>query len=135
MAATGLLIEFSRWRGLVAEPRRPVRVLTRHSTKVVPRAKLLDETGVALVLTGLTVRYSLRHVATGTLVVNRVTAVLENQSTNPGECYYQLLTTHIAHSGDYIECWELDHGGTLIEEFPANGVAQLVRIVDDVDAT
>ena len=134
MPATGSLIAFYRDRGNVAEPRRPVRSLTRHSTKVVPRAKLYDEAGVAITLTGLTVRYTLKHLPTGVLVANRVTASLENQTTNAGEAFYQLLPTHVANADtDFVEEWEVDHGGGLTETFPATGYRQHVVIVEDVD--
>jgi len=132
MAATGLLIAFYRDRGLVAEPRRPTRFIVRHSTKVLPRAKFYDEAGTAIDLTGKTVRYILRDLTTNTLIVNRLTATNENQTTNIGEVYYQWLTAHVAAALDAIEEWEVDHGGGMTETFPV-GLPQRVRIVEDVD--
>lgn len=133
MAAVGLLIPFYRYRGLTFEPRRPERWLTRHSLKVVPRAKFYDEAGEPITLTGMTVRYTLKDVATQTLIVNRQTATLENQTTNPGEAYYPVTALQMANALDGVEEWEVDHGASGTETFPANGVAQVVRIVADVD--
>jgi hypothetical protein len=133
MAATGLLIDFYRWRGHVIEPQRPMRILTRHATKVVPRARFLDEQGVAIDLTGLTVRYTLRDMQTGTAIVNRQDAALENQTTNTGQAYYALQAAHVAHSLDAWEQWEVDHGAGGTEAFPASTLGQWVKIVEDVD--
>lgn len=115
------------------EPRRPVRTLTRHDTKVTARVKLHDEAGVAIDLTGKTLRYSLRDLASGTLVVNRATAVLETQATNPGEAYYTYTAGQVAHALSGAEEWHLDHGSSVTETFPVGMYAQRVQIVADID--
>ena len=134
MAAPGLLIAFWRHRGLVQEPRRPVRTLVRHDTYITARAQFYDEAGVARDLTGKTVRYTLRDIPTQTLIVNRLTASLENQTTNAGQAYYTYLTAHVANMVESYEEWELEHTGGAKETFPV-GLPQLVRIIGDQDAT
>lgn len=133
MAAAGWLVAFYRHRGDTLEPRRPERWLTRHDVKIVPRAKFHDETGTALVLTGITVRYTLKDRATGILVINRQPATAENQTTNPGEAYYQVSALQMANTLDGMEEWELEHTAGVKESFPVGTVAQVVRIVADVD--
>ena len=134
MAAAGLLILFYRHRGLVQEPRRPVRTIVRHDTFVTARAQFLDEAGVAMDLTGKTVRYVLRDIPTQTLIVNRLAATLENQTTNLGQAYYTYLAAHVANAGDFLEEWVIEQAGGAQETFPV-GLPQLVRIVGDQDAT
>jgi hypothetical protein len=133
MAATGLLIPFSRYRGTILESMRPPRLLTRHDIKVVPRAKFLDEAGVAITLTGLTVRYTLCHMPTIVFLVHRGVATQENQTTNPGEAYFPLTADHVAHNGIYREEWEIDYGAGVKESFPVSGLSQVVRILEDAD--
>lgn len=133
MAAPGNLILFYRDRGTIQEPKRPVRTLVRHDTHVAARAQFYDEAGVAIDLTGKTVRYALRHVETQTLIVNRLAASLENQTTNTGEAYYTYLAAHVANAGDFVEEWIIEQAGGAQETFPV-GVPQVVRILGDQDA-
>jgi len=136
MPAPGLLIAFYRWRGATAEPTRPVRFLVRHDTRVVPRAQLHNEYGVAIPLTGLTVRYTLKDSATGGVVkVGRATASLEDQAAYPGMCFYQVLAADVDTAGTFYEEWEVDYGGGSKETFPANATPQTVTIVGDQDNT
>jgi hypothetical protein len=133
MPAPGLLVSFYRWRGSTPEPRRPERILTRHDTRVVPRAQLYNEHGVALVLTGFTVRYTLKDRASGTVKVNRATVTLEDQTLYPGMCYYQVVAADMDTAGTYSEEWEVDYGSGSKETFPASATPQTVTVLGDLD--
>lgn len=133
MAAPGLLIAFYRHRGLIQEPRRPVRILVRHDLHICAKALFLDEAGVAMDLTGKTVRYVLRDIPTQTIIVNRLAASLENQTTNTGEAYYPYLAAHVAHAAEGYEEWIIEQTGGAQETFPV-GLPQVVRIIGDQDA-
>ncbi len=132
MPAIGLLINFSRDSGVILEPRRPFRTLMRHDTKITARAKFLGTDGVGLNLTGVTIRYSLRDLASDTLVVNRQAATAENQTTNLGECFYTFAAPQVAHALEGLEEWEIEWSAGVAETFPV-GLRQRVRIVGDVD--
>lgn len=110
------------------------RILKRNDTNVLPRALLQDETGAVINLTGCTVRYSLLNVRLRTLKVNRASATLADQAIAPGEVYYTLVAGDVDTSGTYQEEWEVTYGSGKKETFPT-GEAQMVRIVDDLDAT
>lgn len=110
----------------------PDRIIKRHDTSVQPRSKLLDEAGVALVLTGATITYTLRAVADGALKINRATGTLANQTSFPGEVFYQLTAGNVDTAGVYAEEWEIVHSGGTKETFPV-GTLQLVRIEEDAD--
>ena len=133
MPASGLLVPFYRWRGAMPEPARPERILIRHDTRIVPRACFKNEYGVALPLTGLTVRYTLRNRATDVVKVNRATVTLEDQALYPGTCYYQIIVTDVDTAGTYSEEWEVDYGSGSKESFPASPTPQTVQILGDVD--
>jgi hypothetical protein len=112
----------------------PARVMKRHDTKVTPRVRLLDDAGQPLVLTGLTVRYSLRALGATTLKVNRQTAIVTDQQVTPGEVFYQFVAADVDTAGIYEEEWEVDYGSGVTESFPVHG-QQIVQIVADVDNT
>lgn len=132
MAAIGLLISMYRYRGLTREPQRPTRILTRHDIKLVPRACFYDEAGVAINLTGFTVVYTLRDLASDTLVINRQAASLENQTTLPGQAYYSITALQVANALEGVEEWSITYSAGVTETFPVER-EQLVRIRGDVD--
>jgi hypothetical protein len=110
------------------------RILKRNDTNVLPRALFLDEYGAPIPLTGHTVRYSLLNVKLRTLKVNRASATLADQAIAPGEVYYTLVAGDVDTSGTYQEEWEVTYSSGKKETFPT-GEAQIVRIIDDIDAT
>ena len=87
-----------------------------------------------LVLTGATVTYTLTNLETGVVKINRGVATLRNQTTNPGEVYYQLASGDVDTVGVYAEQWEVIHSGGAKETFPV-GEMQLLRIETDADNT
>lgn len=113
----------------------PARIIKRHDTAVLPRAKLLDEDGVPLVgLDSATVRYTLQAVATGVLKVTRATATVANQTTSPGEVSYQWLAGDVDTVGVYSEEWEVTYADGRKETFPTDA-PQYVEIQADLDNT
>jgi len=112
----------------------PARVFKRHDTKVTPRVRLLNEAGQPIVLTGLTVRYSLRALGATTLKVDRQSTILTDQLVTPGEVFYQFVAADVDTAGLYEEEWEVDYGGGVTESFPVHG-QQIVQIVADIDNT
>jgi hypothetical protein len=100
---------------------------------VQPRARFLDEDGQPLDdLITCTVKYTLRDLSTGTLKINRATALVPNQATYPGEAYYQFVSADVDTPGKYAEEWEVTHSDGTKETFPAVGVVY-VDILPDYD--
>lgn len=110
------------------------RILKRNDTNSWARMRLLDEHGAPINLTGATVRYTLQHIRLRTLKVNRQTATLMDQTIYPGEVYYEWLTADIDTAGTYREEWEVTYSSGEKETFPV-GEDQIVRVIDDLDAT
>lgn len=108
------------------------RIIKRHDTAVQPRAKLLDEDGTPLDLTGVTVHYTLRARLTKQVKVLRGTAYVRDQVRYPGEVYYLFAAGDVDTAGLYDEEWEVDWGSGNKETFPL-GTRQRVRIEEDYD--
>lgn len=112
----------------------PDRRIKRHDTHVQPRARLLNEFGAGIDLTGLDVVYSLKNLRTNALKIDRAAAILADQTVYPGEVAYQFLAADVDTSGIYAEEWEVTYGDGTTESFPT-GRQQRVIIEDDEDNT
>jgi hypothetical protein len=111
----------------------PIRVIHRHDTSVMPRVRFLDEGGGPIAgLDTATIRYTLRAVGTGTLKVTRALATPANQTTFPGEVYYQFVPGDVDTAGIYAEEWEITYVDGTKETFPAK-LPQYVEILADYD--
>ena len=110
------------------------RILKRHDTAVMPRAKFLDEDGAAVDLTGATVVYTLREWVSKRVKILRQTATVRDQVLYLGEVYYPWMPTDVNTAGDYEEEWEITYSGGSKESFPV-GTRQKVRIEADYDNT
>ena len=110
----------------------PERIIKRHDTRVTPRVRFLDEQQQPIVLTGLTVRYTLRALGTTTLKINRATATIPDQLVTPGEAFYQPVAADVDTAGLYEEEWEIDYGSGSKESFPVKAQI-IVSILEDLD--
>lgn len=109
------------------------RSIKRNDTKVTPWARFLDEDGTPINLTGVTVVYTLQDRGTGLNKVDRAAATVRDQTTWPGEAFFQFEPEDIDTAMDAEEEWELTYTDGLKESFPV-GESVLVTIQADLDA-
>jgi hypothetical protein len=110
----------------------PPRIIKRHDTRVMPRARLLDEYDQPIDLTGATVTYTLQDALSGVNKVTRASAFIDDQTSNLGEVFYQFAPADVDTVGFYSEQWEVVYATGEKETFPT-GQTQTVRIEPDFD--
>jgi hypothetical protein len=90
----------------------------QRDTRPKLRATLKDGSGAVVDVTGATVRYSMRHAATGSLKVNRQTAVLVTPTGGLVEYAWSGANGDTDTPGDYTGEFEVTFSDLTVQTFP-----------------
>jgi hypothetical protein len=108
----------------------PSRLFTRHDRHIAPWSRLLDAARAPLNLTGATVVYSLKVLATGLNKINRGPAIVRDQQLYIGEVFYQFTAADVDTELVGTEEWEVTWSDGFKESFPTRAPVRVVIMAD-----